>query len=240
MQKRATEQRQQQREIFATYQSLNLADKLYEVKALRLAEKYFPNISKKRSLLDIGCADGGFASYAGKLLGAKTYGLDIAPLAVKKAKGVLDQAITHDVVKPLPFPDKSFDLVFALEVIEHVYDTDFLLDEIRRVLRPGGISIISTPNLASFKNRARLLLNLYPQYLEYSALGAGHIHLYTTRVLSSQMVAHGLKLRKMVAANFPAPFITRPFAPQVYREIMLWLGDHFPALGSHIVIIVER
>ena len=46
----------------------------------------------------------------------------------------------------LPFKTANFDVVICLEVIEHILDHDKLLTEIRRVLRPGGVSIISTPN----------------------------------------------------------------------------------------------
>lgn len=47
---------------------------------------------------------------------------------------------------PLPYPDDSFDSVISFQVIEHINDDVFFLKEIHRVLRPGGIALITTPN----------------------------------------------------------------------------------------------
>ncbi len=54
----------------------------------------------------------------------------------------------------IPYPDDSFDVVSAGEVIEHIYDPDRLLAETRRVLRPGGHVVLTTPNLQAWYNRA--------------------------------------------------------------------------------------
>lgn len=47
---------------------------------------------------------------------------------------------------PLPFPDASFDSVVSFQVIEHIRDDRAFLKEIHRVLRPGGVALITTPN----------------------------------------------------------------------------------------------
>jgi 2-polyprenyl-3-methyl-5-hydroxy-6-metoxy-1,4-benzoquinol methylase len=229
-----------QNELFSNYSSLNLKDKLYQVKAIHLAISYLKSDNKSIKILDIGCADGTFAQYAGIILKAKTYGIDISTRPVKKAKNILNEAIVHDVTFALPYPDRYFRIVFALEVIEHLFDTDFFLNEVRRVLVPGGILILSTPNLASLQNRLKLLFNIYPHYLEYSKEGAGHIHLYTTPVLAKQLKNNEFKVKVFTSPNFVAPCITSPKAPQIYRTIMMRLGDYFPSLGSHIMVVAQR
>ena len=62
----------------------------------------------------------------------------------------------------LPISNACLDAVFAGEIIEHLVDTDSFIAEIARVLRPGGHTVITTPNLASFENRLRLLAGIYP------------------------------------------------------------------------------
>lgn len=60
-------------------------------------------------------------------------------------------------VDPLPYPDASFDLVTCTEVIEHLEHYRFALREMSRVLRPGGVCIVSTPNVLNLRSRLRYL-----------------------------------------------------------------------------------
>jgi SAM-dependent methyltransferase len=58
--------------------------------------------------------------------------------------------VLHDAGKaPWPFPDASFDIILASDIIEHVKETDVFLNEVARLLKPGGEFFISTPNYAS-------------------------------------------------------------------------------------------
>ncbi|MEO5856295.1 MAG: class I SAM-dependent methyltransferase [Chthoniobacterales bacterium] len=60
-------------------------------------------------------------------------------------------------VDPLPYPDASFDLVTCTEVVEHLEHFRFALREIHRVLRPGGVCVVSTPNVLNLRSRLRYL-----------------------------------------------------------------------------------
>ena len=57
-----------------------------------------------------------------------------------------DVEFRQAVVPPLKFPDESFDCVISFQVIEHIRDDRRFVDEIHRVLRPGGRLIVTTPN----------------------------------------------------------------------------------------------
>lgn len=216
-------QQQDQINKFARYKSLDLTNKIYQVKTLRLISSL--NLQSAR-ILELGSADDSFLKLVCQETGGKGRGLDIT-------KG-------DDLEKTFPIKSNSVDLVIALEIIEHLFDTDHFLDEINRVSRPGGHLILSTPNLASLKNRLRLAVGNYPQYLEYSQTGAGHIHLYTAPILARQLAARRFRLIKLTSPNFLCPFITQAWFPTTLRRVCLRLGDFFPTLGSHLLIVAQK
>jgi ubiquinone/menaquinone biosynthesis C-methylase UbiE len=93
----------------------------------------------------------------------------------------------------LPFQDKAFDAVVATEVIEHVRYPFRLLREIRRVIRPGGRVLVSTPNVATPVNR--LALTLFGRFPDDETLhngqDVGHIHFFTRRSFLQAVNAEG-------------------------------------------------
>jgi SAM-dependent methyltransferase len=61
--------------------------------------------------------------------------------------------VEADIDRRLPFDDASFDVVMAIEVLEHLENPRAFLREIARVLRPGAMAVVSTPNLTSVLSR---------------------------------------------------------------------------------------
>ncbi len=113
------------------------------------------------TLLDVGAQIGSLAIFATRF-GIRTAAVDLPMLVEKFAKASLKCGVDYrscDVAtSPLPFSDQSFDYVSYLDVIEHHHHSPKrVLDEIRRVLKPKGCLIVSTPNQASIYNRFSLL-----------------------------------------------------------------------------------
>lgn len=83
--------------------------------------------------------------------GCKAYGIDIAPGVVREAGKAFRDAgaasgFTLADVREIPFADGSFDVVYSMGTIEHFPETQQAVEEIFRVLRPGGVAIIGVPN----------------------------------------------------------------------------------------------
>lgn len=98
--------------------------------------------------LDLGCGNGRFlAALAAR--GAEVTGVDAYAASLGRARGKAPAAtlIAADVTRA-PLPDASFDLVAALDVLEHVEPAGFLA-EARRLLAPGGRLLLSVPAFAS-------------------------------------------------------------------------------------------
>lgn len=130
-------------------------------------------------ILDIGCGDGNFSILLKKICGAKeVYGIEISEKGVQMAKKNGVKAFKLDVDREdFPFEDNYFDAIYAGGIIEHLFDPDHFLDEVYRVLKPNGIFILDTPNLASLYNRVALLLGYLPFDMQVSLkYSLGHLY----------------------------------------------------------------
>ena len=117
-----------------------------------------------RSVLDIGCgAAVDLARFAKG--GADVTGVDVAPSAVELARAnFAQQALRgHFEVadgEHLPFADNRFDLVYAHGVVQYTVHPERLIDECRRVLKPGGEAVIQVYNRISWLNALSKLMNV--------------------------------------------------------------------------------
>ncbi|MCD7439661.1 class I SAM-dependent methyltransferase [Streptomyces lincolnensis] len=166
-----------------------------------------------RTILDVGCGDGTAAATAAPLLtGHRLIGVDWSQDALKRARAHLTYPIRGELTGPgLPFGTGCADAVLFSEVIEHLVDPDAALDELRRVLRPGGHLMLSTPNLAAWYNRGLLLAGVQPVFSEVSLRGihgrpgrevVGHLRLYTARALREFVTAAGFRVVRLEGAPF--------------------------------------
>jgi SAM-dependent methyltransferase len=104
------------------------------------------HVAAGERVLDIGCGEGWFASELVRA-GVSVVGIDVAQEPLRRARArdpALDLRLV-DAEGPWPLEDAGFDAVWAGETIEHVADTAGWLSEVRRVLRPGGRLLLSTP-----------------------------------------------------------------------------------------------
>ena len=98
-------------------------------------------------VLDIGSGAGTFTAWLGRI-GANPLGAEVAEAAVRRARAAHPELEFRlvPIDGPLPLEDNEFDVVWASEVIEHVADTGRWLSEVRRVLRPSGRLLATTPS----------------------------------------------------------------------------------------------
>ncbi len=118
-----------------------------------------------KNVLDVGCGDGGLLQTVKRE--AQYTGVDISPTQLVAFRRFLPAArkkyvrlVQSDITK-LPFPDHSFDLAFACDVLEHVLEPEKVLREIRRVVKKYGFVIFSIPN-ESLLQLARLMTLRFP------------------------------------------------------------------------------
>lgn len=112
----------------------------------RLWSKYQPtNISKVQNILDLGCGTGILQEQFEKRFNVKAFGLDTSKKAINYCykRGLSRVKLLNS--SKIPFRSNFFDLVTAIDVVEHIKDDLKVLSEIRRTLKRNGIAILLVP-----------------------------------------------------------------------------------------------
>jgi 2-polyprenyl-3-methyl-5-hydroxy-6-metoxy-1,4-benzoquinol methylase len=152
--------------------------------------------------LDVGCGEGDFAAELARA-GAEVIGVDVAHEPLRRARARYPQLDLRalPVEGEWPLPDAHFELVWAGETIEHVADTAGWLSEIRRVLRSGGVLLLSTPA----HGRLRLLrLALSARaFAKHFDPRSDHLRFYTARTLRGLLTDFGFEQIEVRAAVGP-------------------------------------
>lgn len=220
----------------ASYEEYRIdLDKVYYHKIIKAVNRYAQTPAGK--LLDIACWDGSLAAQF--LPGREVFGLEgnLAACESAKGKGIKAQAV--DLEKELPFEDSFFDAIIAAEIIEHLYDTDFFLKEIYRILKSSGVLVMSIPNIACFSNRIAMLFGRYPRYAEYKAGGAGHIRVYTAPVLKQQLEENGFEVIYYAGCNLPMPMESK-YIPNWIKRFAVTLGEFFPTISGQTIFAARK
>jgi SAM-dependent methyltransferase len=121
-------------------------------------------------LLDVPAGKGAFA------LQAKRMGYDVRCGDVERVRFEAEglQCELVDLNQAWPYGDALFDVVACIEAVEHLENPWLLVREANRVLKPGGIFLVTTPNVLSIKSRMSYLLNGYPNYFFFGVVpGSG-------------------------------------------------------------------
>lgn len=179
-------------------------------------EKLLPSRQNK-TLLDLGAGSGAFAQRA-KTLGFHVTAVDISSLQFK-AKVQFKSA---DLNKRLPFRAQSFDVITAIELIEHLENPHSLFREVNRVLKPGGTFILTTPNLTHYWSKLHFLfLNQFYQFdwanPKEIIRSFAHINPITLKELIFLANTNEMKIEKITynRGTLALPYIKIPLMPKI-------------------------
>lgn len=108
------------------------------------------------SALDLGCGNGKTLLSLSQNF-SELYGIDILDILSREAKGKVKFASADLNFEPFPYSTNSIELVTAFQIIEHLENPFFVMRESYRVLKPGGIFMISLPNPFNLSFRLKFL-----------------------------------------------------------------------------------
>ncbi|OGH58663.1 MAG: hypothetical protein A2725_03120 [Candidatus Magasanikbacteria bacterium RIFCSPHIGHO2_01_FULL_33_34] len=110
-----------------------------------------------KTAIDIGCREGAQSKWL------ENKGYTVTSVDIEK---VYEKCIIVDVNKPLPYQTESFDLIWCSEVIEHLDNPEFTTNEFRRILKPSGSMILTTPNSYFWLQILMSMFGLTPQKVQ--------------------------------------------------------------------------
>jgi len=185
---------------------------------------------KKCRIVDIGCSEGVFLEHFRRnIANCEFIGVDISDAAIKGVKKRGFKGHVCDLeTEQLPFKSESIDGVYCGDIIEHIFDIDRFLAELKRVLKGDGWTIFTTPNIASLANRLRLFVgqDLFMSHIE----NIEHVRFFTCQSIKQLLVSKSFKVEKLITRNLVIPYFAR------IRIIKNGLGN----LGEKIILMVRK
>lgn len=204
----------------------------------------------RAKILDLGCDNGGLIiQKAEKAVGSRLiWGVDKDRKKLKIAARRGIRVVWADINERLPLKKDFFDVVHVSQVVEHLENIDGSLEEVWRVLKPGGYLIIATENLAGWHNLMALFLGwqafsqtVSRKYPVGNPLSFGrrvknknwqgdHRQVFTLRGLTELLEAYGFKVEKKMGAGY------YPFFPPI-SSLLSWID---PVHGVFLVVKARK
>jgi SAM-dependent methyltransferase len=208
-------------------------------------------------LLDVGCGNGQFLNKM-HTRGWEVCGVDFDPKAVENARQLYKLDVRAGSLADQHFPDSSFDAVTANHVIEHLPDPVAFLGEARRIVKPGGCLIVTTPNNQGLGHQMfqahwygidppRHVLVHSPMSLAECARRAGcsPVTVQTTAGRAETFIAGSFKLRAEDSANGGAQFGDNSILLRTLKTFQLRYREQLllrtsPNCGEEAVLIFQK
>ncbi len=181
----------------------------------------------------------------------EVYGVDAHEDALRMAarRGVLP--VVADVEdEGIGCEDETFDAAVMGDVLGYILDPDFVLGEIRRVLKPGAKFVLSVPNLVSLGNRLLALLGSGPYDVDVRPYGGGYQRSYTRGSLQLILEANGFIVERLEANHVHLPLYRMPLTARFFgapsgisRPRWLychWLARILPQLGEDFIVLARK
>lgn len=191
-------------------------------KVLRVVSPRSPGVC-----VDLGYCKGSFADYLAPQ-GWYCIGIDI----VHRVPINLNiQIIQSNLFRGIPIADQSTDLITAGELIEHMTDESWFLQECWRILKPGGWLVLTTPNLSFLLNRILVPLGKMPMFV-YAPY---HYRIFNPSSLVKVLQANQFSVKHVSSSH--VLYSRRKHPTGIVFEIV---ADMCPNFGAHIIVVAEK
>lgn len=175
----------------------------YFARARKEIEALLPNPPLPfRRVLEIGCSEGHTLEWL-KTTGHCGWAAGVEPYAELRASpGAVDQFFRLDIEKSLPdIPALSIDMILCLDVLEHLVDPWETLRRLDTLLKPGGLWIVSVPNIRNYHILCDLALRGRFEYTESGILDRTHLRFFTRASAIEMMQTTGASVTQVLGTE---------------------------------------
>ncbi|HKI02422.1 MAG TPA: class I SAM-dependent methyltransferase [Thermoanaerobaculia bacterium] len=155
-----------------------------------------------REVLEVGCGRGVTGRLLQETLGCRVTGVELNPVVAREAARHLHAVIQGDVQTVAI--EGGYDVVLALEVVEHLVEAEGFLARIKQLLAPGGRAILSIPNVGHYSIVEDLIAGRW-DYLPIGLLCYTHYRFFTRRTLGDWLRRSGIEKFELVAQKTELP-----------------------------------
>jgi 2-polyprenyl-3-methyl-5-hydroxy-6-metoxy-1,4-benzoquinol methylase len=185
--------------------------------------------------LDLGCHQGQLLQFLIDRFGVvRPLGADDWRASLRGEEEFGWDYVQADLERGLP-ETTPMEVISALEVLEHITDTDRFISEVYERLRPGGWFLLSTPNINSLRNRVTVPFGAYPTGLEYRNI-IHHVRLYNPHVLAAHLASKGFFEIRMRGVSF----LPMRFLALGRSGLSRTLADLLPQLCNNFVAVARK
>ncbi|RLJ09138.1 MAG: hypothetical protein DRP13_01020 [Candidatus Aenigmatarchaeota archaeon] len=206
------------------------------VKLLETRRKILEKYCKNKTVLDIGCIGGigknndKFTHNIIRNVTKEVIGIDINKQKIEYYNKRGYNIMFGDIQDPSLKINKKFDVVFAGEIIEHVEDQKTFLNNVKKMLKPDGIFILSTPNAHDIAYHInRIFFRIKDDYITCKNIGHVIIHSYGT--IRYLLEKYGFEIKEFYYIN--SICLTKR------RKMMKILTRIFPDFAESILIVAK-
>lgn len=168
---------------------------------LKKEAKYFRELREESTFLDIGCGLGLGLAYANQL-NCKLYATEFDSGALEFVKNHFQVETFQGDIWEANYPSGFFDFIHISHVIEHVLDPRAYLKEMKRILKPGGILAIGTPDISSKMYTLHRLVNLFQLKIPDVIDGLEHTFIFPKNTLANLCLQEGFLIEDHYTHNF--------------------------------------
>lgn len=186
--------------------------------------------------LDVGCGSGASVKAASDA-GWSATGIDLDPQLIANGKRQFDVDLRCTPLLDAGLPEASFNFVRLRDVIEHLPNPLKVLDEIRRILVPGGVLLLATPNQDSLPTQLRIWLSGSCTKIATVA-PPHHLHGFNPPTLSKILGRAGYKVLEVTTTTPVDPdYVTANNMRNRHKLplVMLWKGAQWCGRGSMLI-----